>query len=142
MLDSERQYVDLLFRASKKYASWDPEIMVEVGDWGRITTGRTGWAFWRRGRGTFLKEGNIYKDGKADKYKVPEPNEYGLNADEGVTWVVSENAEEGGISVAAGGCVHFLPHLKTKSLNLRRKVKRPPSQNARARRALGFQRVM
>jgi hypothetical protein len=103
MLDSERLYVDLIFRASKKYASWDPEVLVEVGDWGRITTGKRGWAFWRSARGTFIKEGNIYKDGTAEKYGIPLPKEFGVEATEGVTWVTSQNAEQCDIDVAAGG---------------------------------------
>ena len=28
MLNSERTYVDLIFRATKKYASWDLEVLV------------------------------------------------------------------------------------------------------------------
>jgi hypothetical protein len=30
MLNSERAYVDLIFRASRKYASWDPEVVVPL----------------------------------------------------------------------------------------------------------------
>jgi hypothetical protein len=113
MLDSERLYVDLLFRVSKKYASWDPEITVEVGDWGRITTGYTGLAFWRRGRGTFLKEGNIYTDGKAEAHDIPRPKEFGADATEGVNWIISQNVEECDVSVTAGGYVPMtlLSHL-------------------------------
>jgi hypothetical protein len=28
MLNSERVYVDLIFRATKKYPAWDPEVLV------------------------------------------------------------------------------------------------------------------
>jgi len=115
MLDSERLYVDLLFRASKKYASWDPEVKVEVGDWGRITTGHVGLAFWRRARGTFLKEGNIYKDGKAEKYGIPDPVEYGQDATEGVTWMVSQNAEELDASADVAGKAPALAECKVKA---------------------------
>lgn len=101
MFDSERQYVELLFRASKKYASWDPEIKVEVGDWGSITTGRTGLAFWRKRRGTFLKQGNIYKDGKAKELGIPEPQEFGTDSTEGVSWIVSSNAVACDASIVA-----------------------------------------
>lgn len=102
MLDSERLYVDLLFRASKKYASWDPEVVVRVGDYGRISVGRTGFRFWQRNKGTFLKEGNIYDDGQAKTYKIPEPNEYGADATaKGDMWIVSENAEAIDVSGAA-----------------------------------------
>jgi len=103
MLDNERLYVDLLFRASgKKYASWDPEVPVEVGDWGRITKGDPGWAFWRKRRGIFIKEGNIYKDGKAEEYDIPAPEEHGADALKGVTWITSDNTRECSIEVAAG----------------------------------------
>ncbi|KAH7921892.1 hypothetical protein BV22DRAFT_1018462 [Leucogyrophana mollusca] len=115
MPDSERQYVDLLFRASKKYASWDPELAVEVGDWGRITAGRPGWAFWRRQRGTFLKEGNIYTDKIAEKYGIPAPKEYGVEATEGVTWVASQNAQELDISGSAGGQTPVLANCSIKA---------------------------
>ena len=94
MLDNQRLYVDLLFRACRKYPSWDPEVKVQVGDWGRITTGKTGWAFWRRDKGIFIKEGNIYSDGQSEKYDIPEPKEYGADATEGVSWIVSENGTE------------------------------------------------
>ena len=102
MQDSERKYVNLLFCVSKKYASWDLEIPVRVGDWGRITTGRTGVAFWRCSRGTFLKEGNIYDDDKAELYNIPRPEEHGCSADHAVSWIVSANAQACDISLAAG----------------------------------------
>ena len=103
MPNNERQYADLLFKASRKYASWDPEIPVEVGDWGSLTRGNPGWAFWRREQGIFLKEGNIYKDGTADKYGIPQPVERGTESTEGVTWIVSDNAKEINVDEAAGG---------------------------------------
>jgi hypothetical protein len=28
MLNSERAYVDLIFHATKKYAAWDPEVLM------------------------------------------------------------------------------------------------------------------
>ncbi|KAJ7138021.1 hypothetical protein C8R44DRAFT_340369 [Mycena epipterygia] len=103
MLSSERTYVDLLFQASRKYASWDPEVVVKVGDWGRITRGKRGLAFWRR-NGTFLKEGKNFLDGKAEKYDIPEPIEYdGGDVAEGETWVVSQNAEQVDLSASVGG---------------------------------------
>jgi len=113
-LDSERLYVDLLFRASKKYASWDPEIVVKVGDYGRISTGRTGLRFWQRNKGTFVKEGNIYEDGKAEKYGIPESKEYGADATEGDTWIVSENAEAIDVSAAVQGQTPVFAQCKIK----------------------------
>ncbi|KIJ63463.1 hypothetical protein HYDPIDRAFT_29275 [Hydnomerulius pinastri MD-312] len=101
-MDSERHYVDLIHHASKKYASWDPEVVVEPGDWGRITKGRPGWAFWRRRRGIFLKEGNIYKDGIAEKYSIPPPKEQGANSSHGVTWIASQNTRDLDVSGSVG----------------------------------------
>lgn len=103
MPDSERHYVDLLFRASKKYASWDPEVSISVGDWGMITRGKTGLAFWKSGRGVFLKEGNIYADGKAKDHHIPEPKEHGANSTEGVSWIVSKNAQACDVDATVGG---------------------------------------
>jgi hypothetical protein len=42
MLDGERPYFELLFSTSKKYTSWDPEVPVSCGDWGRIIAGSPG----------------------------------------------------------------------------------------------------
>ncbi|KAJ7910557.1 hypothetical protein B0H13DRAFT_2486459 [Mycena leptocephala] len=77
-MTNERTYVDLIFRATQKYASWDPEIAVKVGDWGRITKGPRG-LFWRK-NGTFVREGNIYSDGKADKYGIYRSQEVDVSA--------------------------------------------------------------
>lgn len=76
------------------------QIVVKPGDWGRITQGRRGLAFWRK-NGIFLKEGNIFLDGKAEKYGIPEPVECGGES-EGETWVVSQNAKQ--VEVSASGC--------------------------------------
>ncbi|KAJ6481689.1 hypothetical protein C8R45DRAFT_1063003 [Mycena sanguinolenta] len=116
MRDSERTYVDLIFGASKKYGSWDPEIPVKVGDYGRITQGRRRLlVFWRRRRnGVFLKEGNIFEDGKAAEHKIPEPVEYGHEASEGETWVVSQNAEQVDVSAAVGGVTPVLAQCTIK----------------------------
>ncbi|KAJ7453081.1 hypothetical protein FB451DRAFT_1050425 [Mycena latifolia] len=113
MLNSERTYVDLLFRASRKYASWDPEIVVKVGDWGRITQGKRGLAFWRK-NGTFLKEGNIFADGKAEAHGIPEPVEYGGESTEGETWVVSQNAEQVDVGTSVGGITPAIAQCKIK----------------------------
>ncbi|KAJ6545526.1 hypothetical protein B0H19DRAFT_1075819 [Mycena capillaripes] len=101
MLNSERAYIHLLFRASRKYANWDPEIEVKVGDWGRITQGKRGFAFWRK-NSTFLKEGNIFLDGKAKGHGIPDPIEYGGGSSDAETWVVSKNAEQVDVSASVG----------------------------------------
>ncbi|KAL4080946.1 hypothetical protein J3A83DRAFT_4084490 [Scleroderma citrinum] len=93
-MSNERQYVDLLFRASKKFASWDPEKPVEVGDWGKITTGRPCWAFWRSKRSVFVKKGNIYKDNMVEKYGIPQPTVLGEEEPYGLTWTTSLNARD------------------------------------------------
>lgn len=116
MVDPERLYVDLVFRASKKYANWDPEVSIEVGDYGRITAGHKSWIrFWRREQGTFLKEGNIYTDGQAEKWKIPPPKEHGTESNEGQTWVTSKNAHETDVDVAAGGQTPALAQCKVKA---------------------------
>ncbi|KAJ7320726.1 hypothetical protein DFH08DRAFT_713523 [Mycena albidolilacea] len=101
MLNSERAYVDLIFRVTKKYAAWDPEIAVKAGDYGRITRGPWSLAFWRK-NGTFVHEGNIYLDGKAEKYGIAAPVEYGRHS-EGQTWITSLNATRVDTSFSAGG---------------------------------------
>lgn len=90
----ERLFVDLIFRSSRKYPNWDPEVAVTVGDYGRITQGTRGIAFWKKKRGTFLKEGNIYKDGIALKYEIPDAVEHGATSTEGITWITSKNARD------------------------------------------------
>ncbi|KAF7342639.1 hypothetical protein MSAN_02020700 [Mycena sanguinolenta] len=45
-----RKYVDLINRASAKYASWDPAKLIRAGDYGKID----------RKTGQFQKEGSIY----------------------------------------------------------------------------------
>jgi hypothetical protein len=74
---------------------------VKVGDWGRITKGPPGLFFWRK-NGTFVREGNIYSDGKADKYGIAPPVECGRDS-EGEAWVNSQNAQEVDLSASAGG---------------------------------------
>lgn len=98
MADAEQQFVDLIFCASKKYTSWDPEVIVTVGDYGRITQGKTGLVFWRKNWGIFLKEGNIYKDQLAEKYDIPAPQEHGIDSIEGISWIMSKNVKEVDIS--------------------------------------------
>ncbi|KAK7038275.1 hypothetical protein R3P38DRAFT_2516297 [Favolaschia claudopus] len=112
MPSSERTYVDLLFRSSRKYASWDPEIVTKVGDYGRITRGRRRFVFWRK-RGTFLKEGNIFTDGTANKYQIPPPTEYG-GASEGETWVVSINGKQVDLEASLGRVSPAIAQCKIK----------------------------
>ena len=92
--DAERQFADLIFGASKKYGRWDPEIAIAVGDYGRITHGKMGLSFWGKKRGIFVKDGNIYEDGLAEKYDIPTPQEHGVDSTEGISWITSENAKE------------------------------------------------
>ncbi|KZV73274.1 hypothetical protein PENSPDRAFT_732961 [Peniophora sp. CONT] len=94
--DPERTYTELLFASSRKYASWDPEVPVRVGDWGIITRGtRPSWfAFWahRRRHGIFLKHGNIYEDGRAAKYHISPPKTHEHQESTGMSWIASDNA--------------------------------------------------
>ncbi|KAJ7901128.1 hypothetical protein B0H14DRAFT_3738919 [Mycena olivaceomarginata] len=114
MLNSERAYVDLIFRATKKYPAWDPEIAVKAGDYGRITRGRWGLAFWRK-NGTFVREGNIYLDGKAEKYRIAAPVEYGRDS-EGQVWITSLNATQVDTSFSAGGLHPLVAQCNTKAV--------------------------
>ncbi|KAJ6589266.1 hypothetical protein B0H19DRAFT_1367675 [Mycena capillaripes] len=103
MRSSERTYVDLIFRATNKYARWDPEIVVRVGDYGRITRGRRGIFFWRN-NGTFMREDNIYDDGKAAEHEIPDSVEYGRESkEETLDWITSQNATRVDSSFSAGG---------------------------------------
>jgi hypothetical protein len=105
MPDAERQFVDLIFYASAKYGSWDPEVTVAVGDYGRITRGKTGLACWRKRQGIFVKDGNIYEDGLAEKYNIPTPEEPGVDSTrtEGISWITSNNAKEVDITAEISG---------------------------------------
>lgn len=109
MSKSERKFVELVFLASSKYGSWDPEVLVEAGDWGRIASGRRGWKFWRSSfwnpKGIFFKEGNIYKDGRAKQYDIAQPMERGIESHDGVSWITSNNATQMGADAALGGFV-------------------------------------
>ncbi|VDC01642.1 unnamed protein product [Peniophora sp. CBMAI 1063] len=100
--DPERTYTELLFASSRKYAAWDPELEVRVGDYGIITRGQRAsfLKFWARDRrqGVFLKQGNIYDNGKAKKFDVPPPKTYEHEGSTGVSWVVSQNASETDLS--------------------------------------------
>lgn len=103
-MGSERLFVDLVFRSSNKYPNWDPEVPIEVGDYGRITQGKqpSWWNFWakRTQAGVFLKEGNIFKEGIADRLSIPAPVEHGavessaVASSHGQTWITSKNAKE------------------------------------------------
>ena len=107
--DPERIYTELIFESSHKYAPWDPEVPVRVGDWGIITRGaRSPWfAFLTRHRrqGIFLKYGNIYEDGRAKKFNIPPPQTHEHNGSSGISWIVSQNAVEISISGGVSACV-------------------------------------
>lgn len=104
--DAERQFVRLIFDTSGKYANWDPEVPIEVGDYGRITSGTRGFWFRRRSKGIFLKEGNIYRDGMAKYFNIPSPSEHGAQADgTAVAWIVSQNAVKIDFDVNLSTCV-------------------------------------
>ncbi|KAJ7222773.1 hypothetical protein B0H12DRAFT_1241075 [Mycena haematopus] len=110
MLNSEREYVDLLFRASKKYASWDPESR----RLGQNDTGKTDSDVLAQKR-HILEGGQHYLDGKAKEHKIPEPIEYdGGESTEGETWVVSENAEQVDVSSSVGGITPAIAQCKVK----------------------------
>ncbi|KAF8144953.1 hypothetical protein K438DRAFT_2100404 [Mycena galopus ATCC 62051] len=113
MLNSERTYLKLMFCATRNYATWDPEIIVKAGDYGRFTRGPRSLAFWRK-NGTFVREGNIYTDGKADEFGVPSAVEYGGES-EGEAWVTSSNATQIDTSLSAGGLYPLIAQCKIKA---------------------------
>ncbi|KAJ7901213.1 hypothetical protein B0H14DRAFT_2671013 [Mycena olivaceomarginata] len=113
MFNSERAYVDLMFRATKKYPAWDPEIVLKAGDYGIITRGQWGLAFWRKNC-TFVREGNIYLDGKAEKYGIVAPVEYGHDS-EGQAWITSLNATQVDASCSAGGLHPLIAQCNAKA---------------------------
>ncbi|KAJ6524263.1 hypothetical protein DFH09DRAFT_1046909 [Mycena vulgaris] len=98
MPTSEQEYVELIFNASNKYAAWDPEIPVEVGDWGRII----GAEMFGLAKGVFVKDGNIYEDGRATKYGIPAPVEHVDKDADGEYWVASKNAQMVDLAAAVG----------------------------------------
>ncbi|KDR72754.1 hypothetical protein GALMADRAFT_45227, partial [Galerina marginata CBS 339.88] len=111
----ERLFVDLIYRSSRKYPNWDPEISVKVGDYGRITKGSRGLAFWKKAQGTFVKDGNIYEDDLDKKYDLPQPTEHGADSSEGTTWVTSKNAQEVSLDAKAGGETPILAECSVKA---------------------------
>ncbi|KAF8130955.1 hypothetical protein K438DRAFT_1999092 [Mycena galopus ATCC 62051] len=101
MRNDEHVYLKLMFGITGKYATWDPESEVKAGDYRKFTRGPRGFAFWRK-NGTFVREGNIYADGKAEKFGVPAAVEYGRDS-EGEAWVTSSHATQTDASLSAGG---------------------------------------
>ncbi|KAF9525427.1 hypothetical protein CPB83DRAFT_796373 [Crepidotus variabilis] len=133
--DSERLYVDLIFRATRKYPSWDPEIQIKVGDYGRITKGEASWRDWltvlglnAKQKGIFVKEGNIYEDGIAQAFDIPAAVHQGGGRDEdvtqrrlqaaasddhdGVMWVTSKNVRTMSKDLKLGGGLQGLANLR------------------------------
>ncbi|KAI0028841.1 hypothetical protein K488DRAFT_57662 [Vararia minispora EC-137] len=121
MKNSERLYVELIFGSSNKYASWDPEIEVKVGDYGHFTRGKRSMMFWRTApRGIFLREGNIYDSedsgaSLAKKHGIPDPRAHGGSTTQGVTWITSKNAEEMDMSADVSGQTPALANCSVKA---------------------------
>ncbi|KAJ6449432.1 hypothetical protein C8R47DRAFT_999218 [Mycena vitilis] len=79
------------------------KIVVNVGDWGRMTRGPRGFAFWRRTvTGVFVREGDIYSDGKAVRYGIPEPVE--RRSADGAHWQVDASVSVSGSHPAIAHC--------------------------------------
>ncbi|KAI6005349.1 hypothetical protein EDC04DRAFT_2611579 [Pisolithus marmoratus] len=78
----------------RRYVDSHPEKHLEVGDWGRLTTRRSRWAFWPPKRCMFVKEGNIYKDKITEKYGVPLSKVLGEENPSGLAWVTSLNVRD------------------------------------------------
>jgi hypothetical protein len=107
-MNSEEQYIRLIHEASNKYANWDPEQPVRVGDWGDFVKAEVQpwWESWFGGsnQGIFKKQGNIYDDNIAEKYGIPKPTERGADSEaSGITWLTSSNTAELSESGESGG---------------------------------------
>jgi len=63
MKSPSRKYIDLIFRASSKWANWDPPVEIKVGDYGTIDVET----------GKFEKEGNIYEEPTTAELVAPHP---------------------------------------------------------------------
>ncbi|KZT13310.1 uncharacterized protein LAESUDRAFT_754292 [Laetiporus sulphureus 93-53] len=75
----ERDYVSLLYKTTNCYASWDPLLPVEVGDYGYLQKD-----------GSFAPKGNIFKDGLAERYDITKQ----VRGCDQIRWVTSGNAKE------------------------------------------------
>jgi hypothetical protein len=105
MKNGERKFIELLYPITKKYASWDPEVLVQVGDYGRITTGPSQIWPWSKKSGTYIKEGNIYEDGRAEKYGILPPTEQMSGGAEGRTCIASTGTKSVDAQAVVGACV-------------------------------------
>ncbi|KAF8908530.1 hypothetical protein CPB84DRAFT_1959176 [Gymnopilus junonius] len=94
---SERLFVDLIVRSSHKYPNWDPEVSR------------------KKPIGVFLKEGNIYEEGIAEKYDIPKPVEHGVDSTEGTTWVTSRNAQQVSVDADIAGQTPALVECSVKA---------------------------
>ncbi|KAJ7820333.1 hypothetical protein B0H14DRAFT_2600048 [Mycena olivaceomarginata] len=83
MLNSDRPYVDLI---SVQPRNIPPGIQSCEGQ--RL----------RQKNGTFVREGNIYLDGSAEKYRIAAPVQYGRDS-VGQAWITSLNATQGPVSL-------------------------------------------
>lgn len=93
VFNGEYAYVELIHSASNRRGSWDPEITVSVGDWGKIVKPKRFWIF-HGGNRMFVKEGNILEDGTAKQYEISTPTEYAAGTEDGVHLITSQNVTE------------------------------------------------
>ncbi|KAJ7493749.1 hypothetical protein FB451DRAFT_1491041 [Mycena latifolia] len=96
----QQMYIDLLIAASGNYPHWDPEIRVRPGDYGRMERRK---CFLARKNSVFVIEGNIYDNGTAKKYGIPDPGQYGGDSSNGSRWIVSDNGTHKELSGSASG---------------------------------------
>ncbi|KAF8908534.1 hypothetical protein CPB84DRAFT_1843431 [Gymnopilus junonius] len=100
---SERLFVDLIALATHKYPNWDPEVPIEPGDYGRITSGHRhksyagggggAGAFWYRNVTLKRRRASAGRDWR-NGYGIPLPVEYGGDSTQGTTWITSRNARQ------------------------------------------------
>lgn len=109
---AEHTYVDLMFKATSCYASWDPlrpirvrklplacghltdfEPINQVGDYGRLQRD-----------GSFAAKGNIFDDGLAEKYKITKRTD----GEDQCRYIVSDNGSS--VSVAPDVDMFVMSH--------------------------------
>ncbi|KAJ7797054.1 hypothetical protein B0H14DRAFT_2390145, partial [Mycena olivaceomarginata] len=88
------------------------KIKIKAGDYGRFSRGQKGLAFLRKD-GIFVRLGNIYDDGKAQRFGVAPAVESCPDV-EGETWIVSSNVTRIDVAgpLSSGGIQPLIPECK------------------------------
>jgi len=98
-----RKYSDLIFTGSRlQWGFWDPSTQIACGDYGEMN----------EETGVFERQGNIYDEGYAGKYGIPQPVMEEEKTKE--QWTVSKNAR-----ILSYGKEARIPHADIKKLDVR-----------------------